>query len=163
MNKILKLIAIFIFAVVFIWLFGFAFGFILHSVFIDPDTEIKYSMYRYSISNPFPGYYLPGLLLFVPLFFIMYFVMMLFKSNDVIKRHITIINITIYFVYGVLIFGGQFWHFPKLFKGNFAGWLTGEHADLYFSISSLLSVLLFTVLLKRYYKIRSGPKNVPTT
>lgn len=163
MNKILKLIAIFILAVVFTWLFGFAFGLILHSVFIDPDTEIKYSMYRYSISKPFPGYYLPGLLLFVPLFFIMYFVMKLLKSNNFINKHFTIINISIYFVYGVLVFGGQFWHFPKLFKGNYSGWLTGEHADLYFSISSLLAVIIFTILLKRYYNIRSGPKKLSTS
>jgi hypothetical protein len=156
--KILKLIAIILIAIFFIWLFGFVLGFILHTAFIDPDAEIKYSMYRYSFSRPFPGYYLSGLLLFSPFFLIVYIVMMKFKSNVVMQKYITIFNIAIYFLYGVLVFGGQFWHLPKLLKGNFQGWLTGEHADLYFSISSLLAVLLFTRLLKQNLKLDQDSK-----
>ena len=149
MIKILKLIAIFILAILFIWLFGFILGTILHSVFIDPDTEVKFSIYRYSITKPFPGYYLGGLLLTIPLFLMLYLIMIISKSNVVIYKYITVVNIIIYFVYGILVFGGNFWHLHKLFKGNFQGWLTGEHSDQYFSVSSLLSVILFTLLLKR--------------
>lgn len=149
MIKILKLIVVTLLAMFFIWLFGFVLGFILNVLFIFPDVEIKYSMYRYSFSRPFPGYYLSGLLIFAPFFLMVYIVMMKFKSNVGLQKYSTIFIVAIYFLYGVLVFGGQFWHLPKLLKGDFQGWLTGEHADLYFSISSLIAVLLFAGLLKQ--------------
>ena len=141
MIRIVKLIAILIVTILFIWLFGFTFGYLLKLVFIDPNVEIKYNSSLYSLSIPFPGYYLSGLLFSIPLFLLLYLVMNKFKSNVVFQNNIII-----------LVFRGQFWHFIRLLKGDFQVWLGGEHSDRYFSISSCLAVLLFTFLIRRHFK-----------
>ena len=158
MTKPLKPIATFIIAIISIWVFGFALGLIVHSVLsnIHPEIALKYNLSSYPLSNPFPGYSLSWYILIVLFFFIIYLLMKRFKSNKIMQKYAILIVIPIYFVYGIFVFGGQLWKFSFLFGEKFILWLAAEHSDHYFSISSLLAVILFTLLLKSYFKIRSG-------
>jgi hypothetical protein len=152
-------------ATLFIWVFGFALGNIVHSVLsnTDPDIALKYNLRSYPLNKPFPGYSLSWYFLIVLFFFIIYLLMKRFKSNQIMQKYAILIVIPIYFVYGIFVFGGQLWKLSFLFGEKFILWLAAEHSDHYFSISSLLAVILFTILLKRNYKISPGSQKVLTS
>ncbi len=160
MTKPLKPIATIILAIIFIWVFGFALGFIVHLILSNthPDIVLKYSLRSYPLSRPFPGYSLSWYFLIILFFFLMNLLMNRFKSSYIMQKYTVLIFIFFYFLYGIFIFGGQLWKFSFLFGEKFILWLAAEHSDHYFSVSSLLAVIFFTILLKRYYIIRSGPQ-----
>lgn len=160
MKKRLNVIVIFLASLLFIWVFGFAFGSAVHLLFIDTDMEAKYGLYRYSLSKPFPGYYLGGFIFFAPFYLIVYLVMWLSRSSLFVKQYLIVFITILYFVYGILVFGGQFWHLAILFNGNFQGWFTDEYVDRFYGISSLLAVMLFVVLVRRNNRIRAGTQEL---
>ncbi len=137
-------------------MFGLVLGIIVHLTLTDiyPDITLN----NYSLSDPFPGYYLALFLLFIPLLILIYFCMNRIKVKRVLQGYVLFINLTIYFVYGILVMGGQFWHLPLLFEGNFIMWLSIEHSDQYFSVSSLLVVILFTKLNMQNFKLDQDSK-----
>jgi hypothetical protein len=86
---------------------------------------------------------------FVPVYLILFGVFRLLTIKLNIRLyHLLLVMIFVYFLYGYILFGMQFWHL-KYIMGRYPDinkWIEYEHRDLYFSITSLLGFVLFTWL-----------------
>lgn len=155
MNRFWKIPASILCAEVSILVFGWMIGKAINTIFpYHHNNQARtYNLYTYSLDQfIIPIYYFFPIYL-IPYFILLYLLIIFMRKKNNFSFYLKgLIFLTSYFCYGFLVFGNQFWHVKNLFEDNkFIKWLSSEHRDLYFSVSSLLGCILFVIIVNRFY------------
>lgn len=121
---------------------GFVIGTCLHFIKMRRDNNSYF--FAYSITEMLKN---PIWFLSLTIQFILFFVFLYFYSNFLFIQgrsllYTIILSIPIYYIYGVAVYGGLFWHLSMFALGNFSihEWLKSEQRAMHFSFASLLSI-----------------------
>ena len=132
----IPIIGIIIGKIVYIILNNSNFNELHHNLFFDyPLSEIMTHIIFFDFT-----------LRFVPFFFIELMLIKILAKRFKLKFLFLIFSVLpFYVIYGLIKYRSQFWQLGYIFQGNISilQWLSYEHKDLHFSISSLLSSVLF--------------------
>lgn len=150
MSNLLRLIVVILLATLAILLFGFIIGKLVNLIFPFTTSVVgsEYNLFPYGTEQLnlmyllFPIYFLP--------FFVIFYVVLLFVKSKPYPPSwaLMLFMILLYFIYGILIYGKQFWHINQLTNSNknIYTWLASEHKDLHFSLASLFGTILYLYL-----------------
>jgi len=117
----------------------------------------EYNLFSYSFDQLLMPMYYGFPIFFIPFYFLVFMVLKLIVRRWKARWYqLIIIMVPIYFLYGFLLFGGQFWHVYRYDNRNFNfyEWLGSEHRDLHFSVASFFSSVLF-IWLSVYRKLKN--------
>lgn len=153
-SKFFRLIILVLLAMLAIPAFGFLIGNIVNIIFPYDSTGVgrDYNLWVYSIEH-LHGMYLYFPIYFLPFYGITYWILRFFRPRlQLSSWALILVVVVLYFVYGYLCYGKQFWHLSYLgnTNKNIYNWLASEHKDLHFSIASLLSTFLYIYLVIKY-------------
>ena len=155
MKKFARILLFVLVSYLSIPVFGFIIGEITYFISVNISEELsnKHHLDDYPVLDsafiPFLLLILAYSILFLPFYFLLYFIFRWMMSKYKVGFLQTIlITLPLYFIFGVLMYGGQFGHillFNHDYYGeiSFLGWLSAEHLDFNTTAARLLSSILF--------------------
>jgi hypothetical protein len=127
---------------------GFTIGLVI-GLIIQPTQCASNNIFDYSVKMLKAPQFYTLHLAFLPYYLILLIAYgLLFWLNKLKSIWLWLTMLFLYLLFGFVVFGEQFWHVNSYRYGSngFCRWLGSEHKDLYFSVASLLSSILFARL-----------------
>ncbi len=158
MKKFFSLLLIVVVAFLSIPIIGFCIGKFINLIYDYEATRLAtgHNFYPYSFSiftDLMIIIYIMWFARFIPFYFFAYLFLRLISQVQKVRILVSYIALLIcYFLYGLFFYPNDFWRIKRgiLREGyTLRDWLGSEHKDMYISIASLLSLVLFVWLINR--------------